>query len=144
MPNRMLERFRAGATGILVLLLAQFALGMIANLYVEFPSPLAGGDAFAWAFGHSLVVTVHVLLAALLLAASLVTAEFAAWSGVPTVARSGVAGLLLVLVAAVCGIWFLTDGQGNASSLLMALAFMGAFVAYAAGLHAARSAAPSH
>ncbi len=77
MWQRMGRRCRPPILLILALLLGQFALGMVANLDVAFPSPLPPSESLPWAFAHSLVVPLHILLGVLLLLASLATSELA-------------------------------------------------------------------
>ena len=76
MWQRMVGRCRPPILLILALLLGQFALGMVANLYVAFPSPLPASESLPWAFAHTLVAPLHILLGVLLLA-SLATSELA-------------------------------------------------------------------
>jgi hypothetical protein len=134
MSTTMLSRFRATVLAILAVLALQFVAGMITNLYVEFPDSLPHGSAWAWAFARTSIIPVHVALGTLLLVLSLIAIELAWWADTRLGFASVLAGFLLIALAYLCGIWFLTYGQSNVSSLLMALGFMGAFVAYGAGL----------
>ena len=143
MSMNALTRFRAAVAAILVLLLLQFAAGMVTNLYVHFPESLPGGEAWTWSFAHSTLVEIHVVLGTLLLIASLVTIELGLWVGMRSANVTAVAGALLVAGAYLCGMWFLTYGQSDISSLCMALGFMGALAVYAVGFYVTRPEAGS-
>lgn len=131
-------RFRVAMVAILALLPVQFIFGMLANLYVEIPEPLPTGAGWTWSFTHSTVIPVHVLLGTLLLVLSLVTIELALWASIRRATLVAVGGFLCVTTAYVGGMWFLTYGQTNASSLLMALGFIGACAVYGTGFYVTR------
>ncbi len=143
---KSLRRFRATILAMLALLVLQFVAGMFANLYVGFPEPLPTAEGWTWAFAHTLVVPFHVLLGSLVLVLSLAAIELGWWASSRAAIVAAVTGFLCLALAYLCGMWFLTYGQSDVSSFLMALAFMAAFVVYATGFHATRpqaGAAPS-
>ena len=124
--------FRITFLVTLALLIIQYVLGMIANLEVQFPSDLPGGNAWAWAFQNSLVIQLHIYVGTLLVivAVAAVILSLAARHVAGTVAA--VAGLALIVLAWLNGAQFLANQQDSAS-LTMALAFIGACAAYFLG-----------
>jgi hypothetical protein len=139
-----LRRLRLTALSMVVLLVAQFVAGIVANLYVKIPATIPGTKGakpdIPWALAHGPAdLRIHVSLALLLVAAALVMAGLgiatrrAAWI-VPTAV-----GLLMILWAFAGGLGFLGDSTDNGSSLQMALGFMGAFLSYAAGFYITRT-----
>jgi len=114
--------------GAIYLLLILFVLGMIANLYIEIP---AGGNAWAWVFGHSAVIALHAIFGTLLLLIAIFSLIWAFRSHRSTWILGSVFGLLFTVLAAYSGSNFLSAGQSNLSSLLMAFGFLGALVSYA-------------
>ena len=138
MSTNARSRFRLAMAAILLLLPLQFVAGMLANLYVAIPEPLPTGEGWTWSFAHSTVIPLHVLLGTLLLVLSLVTVEFGLWASARRAAVIAVGGFLCVATAYLSGMLFLTYGQSNLSSFLMALGFMGACVVYAVGFYVTR------
>ena len=120
------------ATGLVYGLIVQFLLGMISNLFVAFPEE--GGENQMWEFARTqLPVVLHILIGFGLLFGSISLlihankAKDVAWL-LP--ARVGFAGILVAFLA---GARFIPT-QGDSYSLLMAIAFIVALVAYGAGL----------
>lgn len=138
MSTNAWPRFRVAVIAILVLLPVQFIFGMLANLYVAIPETMPTGEGWTWSFAHSAVIPVHVLLGSLLLVLSLVAIELALWASIRRATLVAIGGFLCIATAYVGGMWFLTYGQTNASSFLMALGFMGACVVYGVGLYVTR------
>src|SRR6266567_4367491 len=119
--------FRLTVLITLVLLVLQYILGMIANLEAQLPS----GNALGWVFGHSIIIQLHIYNGTLLIVVALVLSIVARHlAGV----IAAMAGLVLLILAWLSGVQFLSS-QDNSSSLLMALGFMGAFVAYLVGYY---------
>jgi len=144
--NGPLRVFRGTLVVVCLLLVVQYLLGMLVNLTVPFPANLPGGNAWRWAFTTTALVPLHVLVGTLILLASLLAL------GLSLVARSApavvaaVIGVAMIVLAYISGLSFLSSGQNNASSLLMALGFLGALLAYLIGwgmTRPARSALPS-
>ena len=143
MKGKNQRRLRVTALSMVVLLVAQFVVGIVANLYVKIPATIPGTKAgkpdVGWALAHGPVdLRIHVVLAYLLVAAALVMAGLGiatrrkAWI-IPTLT-----GAVMILVAFSGGFGFLAQGD-NASSLQMALGFMGAFLSYATGFYITRT-----
>lgn len=143
--NGPLRVFRGTLVVVCLLLVVQYLLGMLVNLTVPFPANLPRGNAWRWAFTATALVPLHVLVGTLILLASLLAL------GLSLVARSAPAvvaaiiGVAMIVLAYISGVSFLSSGQQNASSLLMALGFLGALLAYLIGwgmTQPARSALP--
>ena len=125
--------------GMLALLGVEFLLGMAVNLFVTL-SPLPGpsgsmmsGNSFMMgSFMHDgPLVALHAMLGLALAAGALANLGFARRYG-SAAARSAAAGLAGVVVAALGGAWFLTQGQSNGASLVMAIGFIAAVGSYVA------------
>ena len=127
-------RFRVTLILLLTVLVVQFVAGMIVNLYVAFPGSLPAGSAWAWSFAHTGIVPLHVALGTVILVLSLAAIEFALWAEHRAGALSVGVGFVCVAVAYLGGMWFLTYGQSDLSSLVMALGFIAACVSYTIGL----------
>ena len=124
---------------MVVLLVAQFAVGIVANLYVKIPATIPGTNAgkpdITWALAHGPAdLRIHVVLAFLLVAAALVMAGLGVAARRPAWIITTLTGAVMILVATSGGLGFLSGGS-NASSLQMALGFMGAFLSYATGFY---------
>jgi hypothetical protein len=129
---------RRAALAMTLLLLCQFALGMVTNLYLTIPrhhpgfepSSYLSGSArsVGWAIAHgSTGLAAHAALGLALVASALLTALYA------IVLRQGrtaaIAGALLIVGAGFNGASFL-DFNHDISSLIMALLFAAALLAY--------------
>ena len=132
------RRLRAVVLTTLVALVAEFVLGMIANLYAQFPNTTTNGDAWNWSMSHSPVVLSHVILGAALVLLALTAIVLS----IVVRRASGIVysclGFALILSAWQAGVAFLTHGQQNGSSLGMAIGFIGAAVVYAIAYHRVR------
>lgn len=144
MKRTDLRRLRVTSLSMVVLLVAQFVAGIVANLYVKIPATIPGTKAgkpdIGWALAHGPAdLRIHVSLALLLVAAALIMAGVgiatrrAAWI-IPTVV-----GLLMILWAFAGGLGFLGDSTDSGSSLQMALGFIGAFLSYGTGFYITRT-----
>jgi hypothetical protein len=123
---------------MIVLLLCQFALGMVANLYVTVPAHHPGAhpsnylsgsaSSVGWALGHgATALAAHAALGLALVAFALATAAFAL--ALRTGRTAAIAGVLLIIGAGFNGASFL-DFNENVSSLIMALLFAAATLSY--------------
>jgi hypothetical protein len=136
---------RANSLAAIVMLVIEFALGVIVNLYAKLP-PSDAGKTLLSAFGAAVTdgpvaLTLHALLGTLLLItgiSALVRASLLR-RGV-LIAVTGVA-LLAILLAWLSGTRFVGD-SGNGESLLMALATGVAIICYAAILFGATEQEP--
>jgi hypothetical protein len=133
---------------LLVFLIIEFIIGEITNLFVQIPSTHPGTasssspglvSGLGWSLTQSglLALQVHSALGLLLILLSLVLIGLAiarrsrAWVITSLI---GSAGLIL---AALTGVGFVNTGEAT-SSLVMALGFLLALIAYALGLYFTR------
>jgi hypothetical protein len=135
---RDLFRLRGQTFGMLVMLIVQFAIGLVVNLYATVPAADRGSGFFG-AIGKALSngpasLASHAGLGLLIVLAALaLVVRSILVRHVPTIVLS-VLGLLSILGAAVNGIRFVSDGGPANASLAMALAAAGAMLWYAIGL----------
>ena len=129
---RQLERLRGATMGALVMLIIQFAIGMIVNLYSAIPAGDQNSSFWA-AIGRALAdgpaaLTVHAVLGLLLVVATVALVRH-----VPVIVTSSI-GLLAVLAAASSGSRFVSTGS-NGASIGMAMATAVAMLCYAVSLY---------
>ena len=141
-----LARLRGASMGALVMLILQFAIGMIVNLYATIP---AGdkGSGFWSAIGRALAdgpasLTVHAILGLLLVVTAVTLVVRAAASRlVPVIVTSSI-GLLAVLGAAASGSRFVGT-QASSASISMAVLTALAMLCYAVSLYVLGSRRPA-
>ena len=114
----------------LVALVAEFVLGILTGLYVQFPTTIANGDAWNWSMAHSPVVLSHVIVSVAIVLLSLAAVVLSIIARCASGVVYSCIGFVLILTAWMAGITFLTHGQQNGSSLDMAIGFIGATVVY--------------
>jgi hypothetical protein len=134
---RDLARLRGQSFGLLVMLIVQFAIGIVVNLYVTVPAADKGG--FFGALGKALsngpaALASHAGLGLLIVLAALVLIARAIVIRHTATIVLSVLGLLSILGAAANGIRFVADGGPDNASLAMALAAAGAMLWYAISL----------
>ena len=135
---RQLERLRGASMGALVMLIIQFAVGMIVNLYSAIPAGDANSTFWA-AIGRALAdgpaaLTVHAILGLLLVVATVaLVVRAVACRHVPVIVTSSI-GLLAVLGAAASGSRFVSTGL-NSASISMAVLTAVAMLCYAVSLY---------
>jgi len=133
---------------ILLLLAAQFLVGMLVNLYVTTIPPHPGASApeyfsgvvqgVAWALVHApLFLLLHAIVGLLLFLGSLVILGFAIASRRRAWIISSIFGLLGIVLAGFNGASFLNYGL-NFSSLLMSIGFLVAVFPYMIGIYVTR------
>ncbi|MBX4199427.1 hypothetical protein KW789_00855 [Candidatus Saccharibacteria bacterium] len=142
-------RLHRQSLGLLLMLIVQFVLGMVLDLFVELPKNHAGtsGDfisrawhGFIWAVssGGGIVLTLHVIVAiglilgsiGLVIRAAILRNRF--WLAISIV------GALGIFVALTNGLAFI--GYGNdVNSFVMAMGFIVAAVAYSPALSVAEN-----
>ena len=127
---------RTHAVFMIVLLVLQYILGMVANMYVQFPDTTQPGQL--WEFARTQFATgAHILIGTLLVVGAIIFVIRAALQKSGGWIASSVLGLISLLIAFFAGVTFVTF-QVDAFSLVMALAFIAAFIAYGWGLFATR------
>lgn len=128
-------RLRSTAFGLLMLLLVQFALGMVINLYAHVPAGRAGYGP-AWP-----ALVLHGLVGLALIAGSVSLAVRAVASRARHVAVPAVIAAVVLLGAAAGGLTFLGSGVDGAS-LAMALCAAAAICCYSLILYRLPDARP--
>jgi hypothetical protein len=122
-PVRSERRLRRLGVAMTLLLLAQFVLGMVVNLYVRIP---ASGNVTGRA---AVFLYAHMVLGAALLVVALVLA------GLAVAARRRLAAIALAITG---GLTFLVHGGHPGDSFLMAMGFIIAITSYATAAHHSR------
>ena len=125
-PARVLRRLRGASSGLLVMLIIQFALGSAVSIYI---TPAEGG--FGEAFSNGALLAIHAILGILLLVAAIDLLVRAILAGHRPVTVLSAVGLLAIVGAAINGVVFLKH-QHDSASLGMALACAIAMLCYAA------------
>ena len=128
---------RVNAIFMIGAMVIQYTLGMISNMFVQFPDTTR--PDLLWAAARSQFPTLaHIIVGTLLLVGAIVFVIRAARNHQSGWIASSVVGLIAILAAIFGGTQFVTT-QTDAYSLLMALATIAAFIAYGWGLVAARN-----
>ena len=125
---------RQASLAILILLIAQFSLGISVNLYVTLPA--AGHPGHASWFGNGPLLALHAALGMFLILSAAFVLVRAIRTRNATLMVTSAAGLAAILLAAFFGSSF-ADKLTNGYSLGMALATATALACYAVGLYAA-------
>ena len=121
---------------MLGLLALQYVLGMVTNLYVQFPQ--TDQISQLWDAARSQFASAaHILLGVLLLVGAILFVIRAAMNREGRWIVSSAVGLVGIVVAAFGGVTFV-NSQGAIFSLIMSLGFLGALVAYGWGLFMTR------
>jgi hypothetical protein len=138
MAVRQLAALRGNTFGGLVLLIVQFAIGVVVNLYATIPAADRGSGILG-AIGRALSngpasLAAHAGLGLLIAvtAVALVVRSILARHALAIV-LSGL-GLLAIIAAAFNGARFVADGGPSSASLAMALATAAAMLCYAISL----------
>jgi hypothetical protein len=138
MSDRQLAVLRGNTLGVLAMLIVQFAIGIVVNLYATIPAKDKGSGIFG-AIGRALSngpasLATHaglglliVLAAVALVVRSIVTKHIA------SIVLSAI-GLAAIVAAALNGARFVADGGQANASLAMALSTAVAMLCYAVGL----------
>jgi len=127
---------RTHAIFMIFALVIQYTLGMIANMFVQFPDTTR--PDLLWTAARSQFPTLaHIIVGTALLVGAIVFVVRAARQNNRLWIVSSVAGLISILAAIFGGTQFVTS-QVDAYSLVMALATIVAFLSYGWGLYASR------
>ncbi len=138
MSPRQLAALRGNTFGVLAMLIVQFAIGIVVNLYATIPAGDRGSGIFG-AIGRALTngpasLATHAGLGLLIVLAAiaLVVRSIVARHAVSIVLS--VIGLAAIASAALNGARFVADGGAASASLAMALSTAVAMLCYALGL----------
>ncbi len=140
-----LGRMRAISVTIMVLLIAQFLVGMGLNFFAVFPTDSSGGPMEQVVVSGMLQtgpgLVVHALNALVILALSVVGLYFSLKAGIGLLTLLAVLGLAFVVLALVGGVTFVISGfQDDFDSFLMSLGFIFAISSYFSQLYFAKPA----
>lgn len=138
------SRLRTLTAIILVLLAAQFLVGMLVNLFVQVPAVHPGSNAseyfsgvvvgVAWALLHApLWLQIHAIVGLLLFTASLLLIGFAIAARRRAWIILSIIGLFGIMAGGFNGASFMNYGH-DFSSLLMSLGFLLSAIPYVIGL----------
>jgi len=128
---------RIYAVVIIGLLVIQYALGMETNMFVQFPETSDVGQL--WEFTRSQLPSgAHMWVGALLVLSAIIFVIQSAMKKNRNWIVSSAIGLIAIAAAFYGGVMFVST-QLDAYSMVMALAFIIAFLAYGWGLYADRA-----
>jgi len=127
----------------LIILGIQFVLGMMVNLYVQFPGSLPQGNDSVWVMKHSPLTTTHIMVGTLILVLAILAIAFAIPARNKPALWLSVLGFILTLISWGSGAAFLSYGQQNIMSMYMALGFIVSTVVYSLALSATKKASLS-
>ncbi len=133
-------RLRRGSLAVLVLLVAEYGLGMYVNLYVSVPGADHGGGLGEAIANGPASLSVHAALGLLLGLSALGVAAQAVLVRRLALVAASVAGLLAMIFASVAGTGFTSTGDGSASMAMAVLTGV-ALLCYAANLYLLRAPA---
>jgi hypothetical protein len=138
LSGRQLDALRGASLGVLVMLIVQFAIGIVVNLYVTVPAADQGSGFFG-AIGKALssgpaALASHAGLGLLIVAAALALVVRSVLARHPAASVLSSLGLLAIIGAAVNGVRFVSDGGADNASLAMALSTAVAMLCYAISL----------
>jgi hypothetical protein len=130
---------------LLILLAAQFLIGMLVNLFVQVPTAHPGANAsnyfvgvaqdVAWAlFNTQWELLIHVVVGLLLFILSIVLLVLAIISRRGKWITISILGLIGIMGAGFNGASFMNYGGLNISSLLMSIGFLLAAICYTIGI----------
>jgi hypothetical protein len=136
--DRQLAALRGNTFGVLAMLIVQFAIGIVVNLYATIPASDKGSGIFG-AIGKALTngpasLATHAGLALLIVLAAVALVVRSIVTRHTASIVASVIGLLAILGAAFNGARFVADGGPANASLAMALSTAVAMLSYAVGL----------
>jgi hypothetical protein len=137
---RGLARLRRGSLAVLVLLVAEYALGMYVNLYAAVPGADHGGGLGNAIANGPASLSLHATLGLLLGLGALGVAVQAILIRRWVLVAASVVGLLAMIFASVAGAGFTSTGDTSASMAMAVLTGV-ALLCYAANLYLVRAPA---
>jgi hypothetical protein len=138
LPPRQLLALRGNTFGVLAMLIVQFAIGVVVNLYATIPASDKGGgilDAIGSALTHGPAsLATHAGLGLLIIVAAIALVVRSIIARHTVSIMTSVIGLAAIASAALNGARFVADGGPASASLAMALSTAVAMLSYAIGL----------
>jgi hypothetical protein len=129
-----LARVRRASLVVLVLLLAEYVLGMYVNLYVTVPSADHGHSVGSAISNGPVILSAHAVIGLLLGLSALAVLVLSVIARRPSVIAVSVAGLLALAVASLAGSSFTSSGT-SADSMAMSVMTGVGLLCYAANLY---------
>ncbi len=134
--NGLKDSLNKQALGMLIGLIVEYLLGMSTNLFVKFPE--SGNEGVMWQFAKSqLLFNLHMYWGTLLLVGAVVLYIRAFLRKNKTWKIASGLGLASIIFAFIAGSSFVGN-QNDMYSLVMAVAFLAAFLSYGWGLYKTR------
>jgi hypothetical protein len=130
----MTRTLRHASLAVLVLLLAEYGVGMYVNLYVTVPRADHGGSVGSAIANGPVILSAHAVIGLLLGLSALAVLALSAMARRPGVIVFSAAGLLALAAASAAGTSFTSSGQSADSMMMSALAGVG-LLCYAANLY---------
>ncbi len=129
--------FRKQAFGLIAGLIIQFILGMVINLYIQFPESVP--EAQLWEFARSQVLIIaHIVLGLMLFLSSAIFAFRSIKQEDKTWKLAGGFGILAIIGAILTGERFVST-QEEIYSFAMALCFGLAIISYVGGIYLSKN-----
>jgi vacuolar-type H+-ATPase subunit I/STV1 len=118
---RRVKALRRASFASLVLLLIQYGLGMYTNIYVTVPSADKGGGLGKAISNGPAALSIHAVLALLLILAAIGLIVQAVMARYWTVLAAAAVGLITIIGAAFSGANFTNNGGQDSASMTMAV-----------------------
>jgi len=129
-----LARVRRASLAVLVLLLAEYGIGMYVNLYVTVPAADHGHSAGSAISNGPVILSAHAVIGLLLGLSALAVLVLSVIARRPSVIAVSVVGLLALAVASLAGTSFTSSGD-SADSMAMSVMTGIGLLCYAANLY---------
>jgi hypothetical protein len=129
-----LARLRRASMAALVLLLAEYVLGMYVNLYVTVPAADHGHSVGSAISNGPVILSAHAVIGLLLGLSALAVLVLSVMARRPSVIAISVAGLIALAVASMAGSSFTSSGT-SADSMAMSVMTGVGLLCYAASLY---------
>ena len=130
-----LKALRRASFASLVLLLIQYVLGMYTNIYVTVPSADKGGGLGKAISNGPAALSVHAVLALLLILSAIGLLVQAIMARYWTVLAAAAVGLITIIGAAFSGANFTNNGGQDSASMTMAVLAGVAMLSYGTALY---------
>jgi hypothetical protein len=136
-----LARLRRASLAVIVLLLAEYVLGMYVNLYITVPAADHGHSAGSAISNGPVILSAHAVIGLLLGLSALAVLVLSVIARRPSVIAVSVVGLIALAVASTAGSSFTSSGQAAESMAMSVMTGVG-LLCYVANLYLLPSAGP--
>jgi hypothetical protein len=134
-----LARLRRASLAVVVLLLAEYVLGMYVNLYVTVPAADHGHSVGSAISNGPVILSAHAVIGLLLGLSALAVLVLSVIARRPSVIAVSAVGLIALAVASMAGSSFTSSGQAAESMAMSVMTGVG-LLCYAANLYLLPSA----